>query len=314
MKFAFCYLLLVGMVSAAFAATAPRKIVFIAGKASHGPGEHEHRAGSLLLQKCLAGFPGIATQVHDNGWPSMMKEGVRVDDHAALEGADAIIIYSDGGAGHPALQADHLAVLSRQVQRGAGFGLIHYAVEPTIEKGQKEFLEWAGGAFEIHWSVNPHWTPEFSALPEHAVTRGVKPFSSQDEWYFNLRFREGMQGVTPILSAVPPATTMRRPDGPHEGNPAVRAAVAAAKSQTVMWVASREGGGRGFGFTGGHFHRGWKNDDQRKLVLNAILWIAQVEVPANGVVSTVTDEDLRANLDVKAPRPAPGTVPATPGK
>jgi hypothetical protein len=69
-----------------------------------------------------------------------------------------------------------------------------------------------------------------------------------------------------------------------------------------MWLAERSDGGRGFGFTGGHFHLNWKNDDQRKVVLNAILWIAQVEIPAGGVASTVTDEDLQANLD---PKPAP---------
>jgi type 1 glutamine amidotransferase len=64
----------------------------------------------------------------------------------------------------------------------------------------------------------------------------------------------------------------------------------------------REDGGRGFGFSGGHFHTGWKNDDQRKLVLNAILWTAKAEIPSSGVTTTVTDEDMLANLD---PKPAP---------
>src|SRR5262249_36817890 len=155
---------------------------------------------------------------------------------------------------------------------GVGLVCIHYAVEPTIEKGQKEFLEWIGGAFEINWSVNPDWAADFKELPSHPTTRGVKPFAISDEWYFHMRFRDGMQGVTPQLSAVPPATTMRRPDGPHEGNPAVREAVKNGESQTVAWAFERADGGRGFGFTGGHFHRNWANDNFRKLVLNAILW------------------------------------------
>ena len=58
-------------------------------------------------------------------------------------------------------------------------------------------------------------------------------------------------------------------------------------------------GGRGFGFTGGHFHRSWGNDDLRKLVLNAILWTAKIEVPNEGIISHVTAEDLRKNLDAK---------------
>ena len=39
---------------------AEKKIVLIAGAPSHGPGEHEHRAGCLLLQKCLAQVPGMS--------------------------------------------------------------------------------------------------------------------------------------------------------------------------------------------------------------------------------------------------------------
>ena len=39
----------------------------------------------------------------------------------------------------------------------------------------------------------------------------------------------------------------------------------------VAWAVERADGGRGFGFSGGHFKQGWGNDDQRKLVLNAIL-------------------------------------------
>jgi hypothetical protein len=37
----------------------------------------------------------------------------------------------------------------------------------------------------------------------------------------------------------------------------------------------------------------------RKLVLNAILWTGKVKVPATGVESKVTEEDLKRNLDPK---------------
>lgn len=319
MKFTRFFALITALLCAALPASAAiKKIIFIAGHPSHGPLQHEHRAGCLLLQKSLSGVPGIFTKVYDNDWPTVMKDGQRVDDESAFEGADAVIIYSDGGGGHPALQGNRLQFLDQLARKGVGIGLLHYAVEPTIPKGQKEFIDWTGGAFELNYSVNPHWVADFKTLPEHAVTRGVKPFKADDEWYFNMRFREGMQGVTSILSAVPPATTMSRPDGPHEGNPAARDAVAKGLPQTVMWVSERQGAGRGFGFSGGHNHAGWKNNDQRKLVLNAILWVAQVEVPANGVSSTVTDEDINANLDAKsatgpltanANEPAPEIVP-----
>lgn len=282
-----------------------KRIVMIAGKPSHGSGEHEHRAGLLLLQKCLADFPGVKTEVHTNGWP---------DDSDVLKGAAAVVIYCDGGSGHPALQGDRLQLLDAQLKQGAGLALIHYAVEPTIEKGQKEFLDWVGGCFEINRSVNPHWSGEFKTLPPHPITRGVKPFSMMDEWYFNMRFRDGMTGVKVVLEAVPPLDTIERPDGPHSGNLEVRAAVTRGELQTVAWASERDNGGRGFGFTGGHFHRNWGDDNFRKVALNGILWVAKVEVPENGVSSTVTAADLEQNLDLKGRKARPKPAPASADK
>ncbi len=285
-------LLAVWSIATLSAPAADKKILLIAGPPSHGPGAHEHNAGVLLLQKCLAGVPGLKTDVTLGGWPT---------DPSTFAGVDAVVIFSDGGAKHVALAGNHLALLGAALSKGAGLGLLHYAVEPTKEKGQTEFIRWIGGAFEINWSVNPHWDAQFKSLPNHPIARGVKPFTIRDEWYFNMRFAEGQKGVTPILVAVPDASTTSRPDGAHSGNPTVRAAVARGEPQTVSWAHVRPDGGRGFGFTGAHYHANWGNDDFRKLVLNAILWIAKVEVPAGGVESHPTPKDLAANLD---PKPA----------
>jgi type 1 glutamine amidotransferase len=268
----------------------PKKIVFIAGFPSHGPGEHEHRAGCLLLKSCLDHVPGVTSVVFSNGWAS---------DPAALESADTIVIYSDGGAGHPALRFDHLDKLGALMKKGVGLVCIHYATEPTQEKGEKEFLDWIGGCFETDRSVNPHWDADFKVLPNHPITNGVKPFHIRDEWYFYVRFRPNMEGVTPLLTAVPPDSTMSRPDGPHEGNAEVREAVKNGEPQHVAWARQRADGGRGFGFTGAHFHKNWGDDNFRKLVLNAILWTAKADIPAGGVQCTVTEEDLKQNLDKK---------------
>ena len=269
---------------------ADTKIIFIAGRPSHGPLSHEHRAGCLLLAKSLAAVKGVVTEVHTNGW---------VSDEKVFEGAAAIVVYSDGGGGHPFLSGDRLQKIGALMQKGVGLGALHYAVEPTTQKGNAEFRDWMGGCFETHWSVNPHWDGDFKTFPKHPVTSGVKPFKTNDEWYFHMRFRDDMKDVTPILSAIAPASTMNRGDGSHSGNPAVREAVKSGAPQHVMWTATRPNNGRGFGFTGGHNHLGWGNAEQRKLVLNAILWIAKSDVPANGVESTVTQEDLMANLDPK---------------
>jgi len=284
-------LLLLGLVVAATHVFAvDKKIVFLAGAPSHGPGQHEHRAGCLLLKSCLDQVPGIQSVVVTNGWPQ---------DESVFTGADAIVVYCDGGKGHPLLQGERLKTMGQLMDKGVGLACIHYGVEPIRERGQEEFLKWIGGCFEIHWSVNPAWTPEIQPLPAHPVTRGVKPFSLRDEWYFHMRFRTNMAGVIPLLSAVPTPGTIKRNDGPHENNPVVRDEVERGLTQHLAWAAERPGGGRGFGYTGGHFHKNWGNDDARKLVLNAILWIAHADVPTNGAASTVTAEQLQVNLDAK---------------
>jgi hypothetical protein len=288
-----CAVLALSLLVASTSHAADKKVLLIAGPPSHGPGQHEHNAGVLLLQKCLAGVPGLKTEVTLGMWPS---------DPTTFDGVAAVIVFSDGGAKHIALAGDHLALLGAALRKGAGLGLLHYAVEPTKEKGQTEFIQWIGGAFEINWSVNPHWDANFKTLPNHPIARGVKPFAIRDEWYFNMRFVEGMKGVTPILAAIPDASTTSRPDGDHSGNPTVRAAVARGDSQSVAWAYERPDGGRGFGFTGAHFHANWGNDDFRRIVLNAIVWLAKLEVPGGGVESQIVPKDLTVNLD---PKPAP---------
>ena len=71
------------------------------------------------------------------------------------------------------------------------------------------------------------------------------------------------------------------------------------RDEILAWAVERPDGGRGFGFTGGHFHKNFANDDFRTLVLNAILWTAKVEVPSTGFKSAVSAEELAKNLDPK---------------
>ena len=283
-------ILCLAALAALSADAADKKIVLVAGSRSHGHGDHEFRAGCLLLQECLNKVPGVSTVIVSNGWPK---------DVSVFEGADAIFVYADGGGGHPFIAPQRLKLIGDLMKKGGGLGTGHYGVEVPKDKGGPEFLEWTGGYFEEFWSVNPHWTAGFTNFPAHPVTRGVKPFATRDEWYYHMRFPEGMKHVTPILTATPPDSTRGR-DGAndaHGGNPEVQKHK--GEPEHVMWVIERPDGGRGFGFTGGHFHKNWGNDEQRKLILNALLWIAKVEVPKDGVASTVTPEQMLLNMDDK---------------
>jgi hypothetical protein len=298
--------LVVGLLFGALilASAAEKKIVLIAGRPSHPAGMHEFRAGSLLLQKCLSSVPGVSVTVYSNGWPEAA---------TAFDGAGAVVIYADGGGGHPAIKGDHKQILGDLAKKGVGLGFMHYGVEIPAKNGGPEFLEWIGGYYESEYSVNPMWSPDFRKFPNHPVARGVGPFSNRDEWYFNMRFRPPavnndasfggaastkISGLTPILVATP-SDEVRKGPYVHPKGPYEHIVQASGREETMMWTYERPDGGRGFGFTGGHTHANWGNPNQRKVVLNALLWIAKAEVPANGVEFPISEDDLKQNLDPK---------------
>jgi hypothetical protein len=81
-------------------------VLLLAGRPSHGPGDHEHNAGVQLFAKCLAqGAPNVVTKVHLNAeWPNAEE----------LAQADTILFYADGGGGHFLLSGDHLEQVARK--------------------------------------------------------------------------------------------------------------------------------------------------------------------------------------------------------
>jgi type 1 glutamine amidotransferase len=279
-----------------------QKLVLIAGKPSHPPRMHEFNAGVQLLAKCLAGKADLKVEYVLNGWPQ---------DESVFNDADAVVFYMDGGKRHEVVQGDgsRLAKVEEWVDKGMGIGCLHYGVtvDPP-DNGGAQFKRWIGGHYEELYSVNPLWKPKFENWPDHPITRGVKPFVIEDEWYFNIRFVDGFSAdgkaekegtkFTPILVAKPTDETR---DGPYvyPKGPYPHVQAARGRMEAVMWAVERPDGGRGVGFTGGHFHDNWANNDFRKTVLNALVWLAKAEVPPNGVDSSLTKEGLDANLDVK---------------
>ncbi len=263
---------------------AANKIVILAGGRSHGPGEHEFRAGSMLLAKAL-NESGLDVQAEVvSGWPS---------DEKVLDGAKTIVIYADGTSvvGKGWEKVDQLA------KKGTGLMFMHYAVHPNPAEGEKYYRPWIGGAFETDFSVNPHWVADLQALPNHPVSRGVNSLvEAYDEFYYNIRFPADRSKVLDLVTATPDRDRVKQyinlwnqygVDG-------------LGKKQTLMWGLQRPDGGRGVGFTGGHNHRNWSIDGFRTLVLNAIVWTAGVEVSTKGVPSKpISEDELNANLDDK---------------
>lgn len=262
-----------GLVAASPASGGPAKIVIVAGTPSHGPGEHEFNAGTMLLEKCLRENSGVETVLIKGGWP---------EDESVFNGARSIVLYMDGGVDHPLIQGNHLQVMGELMKKGVGLACLHYAVEVPKDNGGPELLEWIGGFYDRPYSQNPvNQVTLTRAAPHHEVSRGWKSYESRDEWYYKIRFRPDDKRVTSILTAMLPK------DDPHK--------------ETVAWVVERADGGRGFGFTGGHYHKNWALLNQRRMVVNAILWTAKVRIPKSGAKCDIAPGDIEKNLD---PKPA----------
>ncbi|VGO19705.1 ankyrin repeat domain-containing protein [Pontiella sulfatireligans] len=231
-------------VSCAFG-DAPKSILLVAGKPSHGAGEHEFPSGCQILAKALddSGL-NLKTKIQYDTWP----------ENGALDGIDVLVVYCDGDQKHVAL--GHEADLLRLSNRGAGIVFLHYAVDGEPGLLNETLMKVIGGYYNEGQSQNPEWTMKNPVFTEHAVTRGVQPFELKDEWYYNLKFSD----VVPLMSAVPPEES---------------------QAYTLAWTY----GSNAFGFTGGHFLSCWAQPDFRKLVLNAIVWSAGLEVPSGGIES-----------------------------
>ncbi len=267
-------------------------LCFVSHKTSHGFGKHEYSAGSQLIGDWIQNaYPDEDVECrYSIDWPE--------DPDTFFQDADTVVFFCTGGGRH--LVNNHVAEFDKIMRQGTGIACLHYGVEVPIGPSAKGMLAWMGGYFEANWSVNPHWVANFKSFSDHEAASGVEPFEMDDEWYFHMRFVGDMKGINPILSAVAPEETMKRKDGPHSGNPAVRKAVAAGEPQHVAWTYQRGedyANGRGFGFTGLHYHWNFENDSFRKSVINGVAWTAGLKIPENGIESeTPTREFLEANV------------------
>src|SRR5215813_3819725 len=137
--------------SAVDKANGKHKVLFLAGKPSHGYGAHDHLAGCMLLAKSLeeSGLP-IECEVYHYDWP---------EDPKMFDGVDCVVMYGDGGPGH--MVNKHLDEMNALAKKGVGIVCLHYAVEvPKGAEGDK-LLDWIGGYFETDWSVNPTWKANY---------------------------------------------------------------------------------------------------------------------------------------------------------
>lgn len=270
-------------------------IALIGGVKSHGVGEHDFPNGICSLKALLESSPDIKNQpnvsidAYPNGWP---------EDDALLKHAATVVWYFDGLEGHPLLDAKRRMQFSQLMNDGVGLVALHQASTLPPNDSSVDLSRWLGGA---RYGMFDRTTETVELVPQkHPVTRGVHPFTYRDEFYPTLRFSADSQRLTPILT---PKLHVSFREGKTVTSDQTN-------TYTVAWAFERGDGGRSFGFTGLHYLAGLDQPDLRKLLLNAIVWTAHLEVPAEGVRSSSpqsTSVESRDSLSA-APKVASGSV------
>ncbi|MBI2815193.1 MAG: cupin domain-containing protein [Opitutae bacterium] len=253
------------------APAAPKKIVLIGGKKSHGPGMHDFPNGIPYLAALLRAAPAFAGAdilTYPVGFP---------DDLGVLQNASAVVLYLDGvmEKPEPLLAPARIAALQKAMDAGAGLVALHQA--STLPAGDRTvpLVEWLGAKRDGMFDRTTESATLRPVNPDHPVSAGVAAFTYSDEFYPTLIFARGSGRLTPILTAN---------IAPTSGDAmAPNAAPPPRADYVVAWAFERPAGGRAFGFTGLHYLSALAMPPMRQLLVNAIAWSAHLEVPRGGI-------------------------------
>ena len=252
-------------------------VTFVAGPKDHGAaGRHEYAKDLETLKYCLDHSPNV------KGVSTVMYTG-QIPDIKELKDAAVIVIESSGvrrakethaifpqdaATDHTTYDPRTLARLEQfdaLMKKGAGLVVLHYATWLDNATARKYFLDWVGGYHEDGYSkVIPSTWSMALRNESHAVLRGVRPWTMEEEVFAYERLPEDPRR-TPLLIGTP-----------AEGKPSI-----------VSWALQRKRGGRGFVMTSMDWHKNLALEDNRRMLLNGIVWAAGIDVPAGGVISTV---------------------------
>ena len=254
-----------------------RKIVFVAGPKDHGtPGRHEYAKDLAALKYCLDHSPnvsGISTVSYTGQIPAIdeIKDAavIVIESSGVRRARETHAIFpQDKTSDHSTYDPEALARLAqfdKLMQRGVGLVVFHYSTWLDNAVARKYFLDWVGGYYEDGYSkvIETTWSMQ-PQNKTHPILRGVRPWTMEEEVFAYERLPEDSRRI-PLLIA-----------SPKEGKPTL-----------ASWAVQRKGGGRGFVLTGLDWHRNLALEDDRRLMLNGIVWAARMNVPAGGVASTL---------------------------
>jgi type 1 glutamine amidotransferase len=234
------------------------KVLFIGKDPDHPYGSHMYMHTCGMLAKCLALTPAIETAV-SNGWPK---------DAKTLEGVKTIVIYTNPAA-ELLLEGPHRGQVDELMKQGVGLVTIHWASsvnKNNLERLGPTWFGYLGGTWVSNVGLSGGKSPLKQLLPDHPICRGWKEYEIDDEYYLD-----------PVIKQAKPLLQVRERKG---------------KDVVVGWVFDRPDGGRSFGTTLGHPYKNFQIEAFRRMIVNAILWSAQVEVPKDGAPVNISEEAL----------------------
>ena len=238
-----------------------KKILLIGHELDHAWGTHMYLPTCKMLAKCLMQTPGVNAIVSD-GWPK---------EKTMLEGIDALVLYSSPG-GEILLDGEEAGEVDRLMKQGVGLVCIHWATGLKKENEGRLGEKWMNtlGGMWLHFVGLKIDDSELRQLnSEHPVCNGWEEYELNDEFYLNTQVAPGSETLLQVEV---------------DGN-----------KVPVAWAFERpiSKGGRSFGTTLGHFHRNFKIEAFRRMIVNAILWSAHVQLPLGGAPVAVTEDDLK---------------------
>ena len=250
-------LCLVALCVSAGNAETKTKVLFVGKQPDHPFGTHMYLHTSEMLAKCLALSEDIETVVSD-GWPT---------DAKTLDGVSTVVIYTTPAAEF-LLDAPHRDQVAELMKQGVGIVTIHWASsvhQQNLERLGPTWMSYVGGTWVSNVGLHTGKSPLRQLQPEHPICRGWSSYELHDEYYLNPTVGK----ATPLLQVM-----------------------ANDKSVVVGWSYERPGGGRAFCTTLGHFYRNFQREPFRRMIVNAILWTAKLEVPEEGANVDLSEADL----------------------
>lgn len=248
-------------------------VLLIGGPGAEGGTHHDFGGGVHALQALLQEDPALAGRVsvraYPDGWPS--------DPHA-LDGADAVVWYFEGGDAHPLRDPARRAVFEAARARGIGVVALHQA--STVPAGDDLGLTSLFGAVRVGLhDRTTQWADVAVVDAAQPALRGVPAgFGYRDEFYRTFQLGPGPDARLPLLRAE--LSTQFRDgawlveDPPH--------------AVTLAWAMAPASGSRAVVFSGMHYAAAFAQPALRTFLRNAILWTARRDVPAAPALAAKT--------------------------